>query len=780
MGLSGRGGGPKRPPPFPDENQSGPGQEALAEEVRGRRRLFRLALAATLLALPAGATGLGDPGVPPSGSNAGRVGLIEMPTARLRSDGTVEAGVALRRQRDFFFVNFAALPFAEATFRITERLNATTGRGVTSDRAFDFKLRLLDEGAWWPAVAVGVQDVIGTGLYAGEYAVASKRFWGLDFTAGLGWGRLGTGADFRNPLGEVSSRFETRPREVGQGGVPSLQGLFRGRDVAVFGGVEWSAPPVPTPWGAVEGVRAKLEWSGDALRDERGGFPARTTGLRGRAESRVNVGLQWQPNRHVDLGVSFVHGSDLLVRASFALDPFRPPDLPREPPPPMVARPNPVAEDGGPAPEPVPRSWAQRALDASGGRVERRDEWAAEAASRNAAVAARLFPALRAAGFAPMGVELRGEEAVVAVSGGRFRTLAQTANRVMRAAQPHLPPEVERVRLLWEREGATVARVVLLRAAFEAAATGQGSAEEIFAEAQLRPAAPELGPEAARAPFPRLAWGVEPRLSVFVGDPQATVRWQVGAAAGGRVELGSGFALAASGQQVFAGNLDGGLPSDSRLPRVRSDFARYAREGRTSVPALYAERLWNIAPDVFARVTAGWLETMFGGVSGEVLWRPAGRSWGIGVDLAHVAQRQYDGGLGFLGYNVTTGHVSGHWDMPVWGLTATVRGGRYLAGDWGGTLELGRRFDTGVEVGGFATFTNVPFSVFGEGSFDKGIFVRVPFDFLGLGTRNRAALNLRPVQRDGGQRLAVDNPLWEVTRDGRGSDWQRGFRGLGW
>jgi hypothetical protein len=26
---------------------------------------------------------------------------------------------------------------------------------------------------------------------------------------------------------------------------------------------------------------------------------------------------------------------------------------------------------------------------------------------------------------------------------------------------------------------------------------------------------------------------------------------------------------------------------------------------------------------------------------------------------------------------------------------------------------------------------------------------------------------IRPVQRDGGQRLAVDNPLWEVTRAGR-------------
>jgi hypothetical protein len=111
---------------------------------------------------------------------------------------------------------------------------------------------------------------------------------------------------------------------------------------------------------------------------------------------------------------------------------------------------------------------------------------------------------------------------------------------------------------------------------------------------------------------------------------------------------------------------------------------------------------------------------------------------------------------------------------------AVLRGGRYLAGDWGGTIELGRRFDSGIEVGGFATFTNVPFSRFGEGSFDKGIYVRVPFDFFGLSTRSRASLNIRPVQRDGGQRLVVDNPLWEVARDGREDALRRGFRAFAW
>ena len=89
-----------------------------------------------------------------------------------------------------------------------------------------------------------------------------------------------------------------------------------------------------------------------------------------------------------------------------------------------------------------------------------------------------------------------------------------------------------------------------------------------------------------------------------------------------------------------------------------------------------------------------------------------------------------------------------------------------------------RRFDSGVEIGGFATLTNVGFSRFGEGSFDKGIFIRIPFDLFGPSTRARANLNFRTVQRDGGQRLSVDNPLWDVSRDGRADAFRAGFGGF--
>lgn len=733
MAAGSRGASPPNPPPGARMPPAG--------GVRGGQRAPRCAgvALALLLLLPAGP--VRAQGVPAegTGSNWGGVGLVEMRNARFRPDGVLEAGASLRHQRRFWFVGFQALPWLETTFRVSERLNGTTGAGMVSDRSFDIKIRLWEENDWRPALAVGIQDIAGTGIYGGEYLVASKRFWNLDVTLGLGWGRLGTHGDGNNPLTDIWSGFGERRRDVGEGGQLRWESYFRGEDVALFGGLEWTVPPLGTPWGLFDGLRAKVEFSADRLRDERGGYPANTVNLGGLARARVNAGLQWS-NDWLDLGVHWVHGTDVLLRASVRLDPHDPPRAPLPPPPPMAARP-----EGG------------------------------SAAAR--AVAPAVFAALREAGLRGTALAIEGPEARIAVSGGRYRTFAQVAGRVVRAAQPHLPGQVERVVVAWSRDGVEIGRVMVLRAAIEAAARGHGSAEEVFATAMLMAPGGPLG-DAARAPGPFLDWSVEPRLRLVLGDPSRTALWQAAVAGAARLELGWGVSVAGSVAQVVAQNLDQAAPSDSVLPRVRSDYALYAQDGRNlAVPALYAERMWSPAPDVFARATAGYLEPMFAGVSAELLWRPRDRPFAIGLDVNHVAQRDTDQRFGLRDYSVTTGHVSLYADLPWWNLTATLRGGRYLAGDWGGTLEIGRRFDSGIEVGAFATLTDVSPARFGEGSFDKGIYIRVPLDLFGVQSRGTVGATIRPTQRDGGQRLAVDNPLWEVTRDGR-EDALR--RGVGW
>src|SRR5690606_5211241 len=107
------------------------------------------------------------------------------------------------------------------------------------------------------------------------------------------------------------------------------------------------------------------------------------------------------------------------------------------------------------------------------------------------------------------------------------------------------------------------------------------------------------------------------------------------------------------------------------------------------------------------------------------------------------------------------------YKLPFFGLLGEIHAGRFLAGDYGAQFGLSREFESGVRFGGWATFTDVPFDVFGEGSFDKGFFISIPFElFLLNSTRRGGTFAFRPLTRDGGQMVGVGNRLYGVVEGG--------------
>ena len=213
------------------------------------------------------------------------------------------------------------------------------------------------------------------------------------------------------------------------------------------------------------------------------------------------------------------------------------------------------------------------------------------------------------------------------------------------------------------------------------------------------------------------------------------------------------------------GNLDNSNRlSDSVLPRVRTDGVLYDKQGDPALEHLTATYFFRPADDIYGRVTGGYLERMFGGVSGELLWRPANSRLALGAELNYVKQRDYDLQLGFRDYSVVTGHVSAYYQMNN-GFHAQLDVGRYLAGDIGATLSIDREFKNGWKIGAFATLTDVSAEDFGEGSFDKGIKLDIPVSwFLGTPNTYRLGTVLRPITRDGGARLNVGGRLYERVR----------------
>ena len=70
----------------------------------------------------------------------------------------------------------------EASYQYTDinnRLYSSTfsfsGNQTLKDKGFDVKIKLFDESNYMPAVAMGLRDMAGTGLFSAEYFVFPNR-----------------------------------------------------------------------------------------------------------------------------------------------------------------------------------------------------------------------------------------------------------------------------------------------------------------------------------------------------------------------------------------------------------------------------------------------------------------------------------------------------------------------------------------------------------------------------------------------------------------------------
>ena len=118
----------------------------------------------------------------------------------------------------------------------------------------------MSERNYFPQVAIGIRDLLGTGFVGSEYLVASKEIGNLDITLGLGWGRLAGKGDFKNPMTIISDKFEVRDSFEGLGGELSSGSFFSGKSVGLFGGISYEVPFLP--------VSLMLEYNPDQYETE--------------------------------------------------------------------------------------------------------------------------------------------------------------------------------------------------------------------------------------------------------------------------------------------------------------------------------------------------------------------------------------------------------------------------------------------------------------------------------------------------------------------------------
>lgn len=673
----------------------------------------------------------------------GTPGLIEMPTAQSAPDAELTASLGLFRQQQRSNFSFQLTPRLSGTFRYTGIPNVYgAGSDGTFDRSFDLRYRALDEGQfgpWFPAVAIGLQDFMGTGKLSSEYIVASKSITPkIIATAGLGWGRFGTRNGFTNPLGVIDPSLETRPAlDFGVGGEISTNQFFKG-DAAFFGGVTWQYS---------DKLTLKAEYSSDAyVRENANGT------IDSKSPLNFGVSYNWRPD--VTLDMAYLYGSELALGVTLDLNPRN------------------RMFTSGTEKSPVP--------------VRVRGTSSAAAASWGATAATPANISLQAAMAAEdirlLGLSIDGNVARVRYANNKFRSEAQGLGRVARIMTQTMPDDISRFVLEPTQAGMALSATTIQRRDMETLENTALAAEGMRQRSQTVDAA---GPAPAAVPSitPAFTWGLAPYFQLVVFNGDAPVQADVGAELRGRYEITPNMVLSGGVRQSILGEreLAEVTENPNSYPNVRTDGAEYGIDGKPVITDLTLSHYGRPAANLYSRATVGYLEQMYGGVSGEVLWKPVDSRLALGAEVNYARQRETDMLFGFQDFDTVTAHLSAYYAFDN-GFHGQVDVGRYLAGDWGATFALDREFENGWKVGAYFTLTDMPFEEFGEGSFDKGIRVTVPTDFfLGNASRREVKTKLSSLTRDGGARLNVDGRLYDVVRDGHtagsmGDTWGRFWR----
>ncbi len=707
-----------------------------------RRRSARMAGALGIfsVAITTVPAGHAEPMIGNSRSTFGMSGLIDMPTAEVRPDG--ELGLALGwfgggTQRNN--ITFQISPRITGAFRysrvpglLPDKDNPGTYSSLY-DRSFDIHFQFLDEGAgagWVPAMAIGMRDFVGTGAYASEYIVATKSITTqFRATAGLGWGRLGTSGSIGN-WGHRSDIDYTST-----GGKFNGRNWFRG-DVAPFFGLSYSLNDAWT---------LKAEYSSDDYAQEqaRSDFERKT---------RINVGVDYRVNELLNAQIYYLHGDKVGVQFALNIDPKNPPF-----PSGIEKMPLPVRPRVAPAAD--PQGWS--------------GAWADDPTAQPA-IQGALAQSLKKDGQILESMSLTVTRAELRVRNETYGSEAQAVGHVLRMATRALPPSVETIVVTPVKNGVALSSLTFNRTDVERLENTNSA--EIAQRVAITGAASDPGQVRTPDVYPRFQWALTPYVDATFFDTDEPFRMDVGAELAARYEVVPGLVFSGALRQKVLGNRDKSQRvSDSTVDHVRSDQVDYDKHGDLTIPHLQAAFYSQPVDDIYARVTVGLLEQMYGGVSTELLWKPVDSRLALGIETNWVQQRDFDQRFSFRDYSTITGHVSAYYDIGK-GYTAQVDYGRYLAKDWGTTVTLEREFENGWKVGAFASFTDMSSDDFGEGSFDKGIQIIIPIAWAtGKPTLGKIDSVIRPVTRDGGAKLDVDGRLYETIRNAHTGDLYDGW-----
>jgi hypothetical protein len=261
-----------------------------------------------------------------------------------------------------------------------------------------------------------------------------------------------------------------------------------------------------------------------------------------------------------------------------------------------------------------------------------------------------------------------------------------------------------------------------------------------------------------------LTFGIDPVLESFFNDPSGVYHSRISLKPYATLNLWPGGALHGSYELPLHSDIES---ANTPLPdAVRSDGWRYLGS-QPAVNRLLFDQMIKLAPQTYARVSAGYLERMYTGMGGEVLTFMDRGRWAIGLEGDWVRKREPNEAWDLLDQENHTLLGNLYYRYLPLDVTVKAQAGRFLAGDTGVRMEFRRRFDTGAEIGFWYSLTDTAqLTDFNRDYNDQGIFLKLPFaTFTDRPTRTMLQYRISPWTRDVGATINHWQEIFDTAAD---------------
>ena len=593
--------------------------------------------------------------------------------------------------------------------------------GHELDKGFNIKFIYRPKDISMPNIAIGLDDFAGTGYFTKEYLVTTKDYNNTKFSIGIGWGKFAGEKGIKNPIGKISNTFYFRPPRsdnYNMGGSPSYDQWFRG-EAAFFGGLEHKL-------SQLKGLKLKIEYDPFSYFDLSANNRPDIIYSNRTKDSNINIGVSYSINEYLTLGASFIKGN--MFNLSFNAGITFNENLKKRP----KFEPNIVKSfDSKPSKDIFYKDLLfnlnqnklllqtatldDKTLDISISTSQHRN------AIRSSSYASYI--AKKVANHS--NIDLHSINVAHINAGIELNNISYVAN-------------------YFDDHNITPIEVKLRNTSIN---SGEANG---YLNDDFKPT----------VNFPVIFTSISPSVDSHIGNPEKFYFGGINIQHIGEIQFSRNLILSSELIMPVYGNFtDTVSGSASMMEHVRTDLVQYLKEDDLYIKRLQLDYIWSPKNNIYAKISGGLFEKMYGGVGFEVLYKPFNENFSLGFELFSVRQRSFKQRFDFKEYKTVTGHFNIGYKF-IAGIESNLSIGRYLAKDDGYTLDIGRTTKSGFKAGIYFSRTNVSAEIFGEGSFDKGFYFQIPMDlFTDEFSGNYTTVKISPLTRDGGAKLIHDKDL---------------------